>query len=37
MMGLLLGALIIGTVWAPKTRGKTLKQITEERYGNDVL
>jgi len=35
MIGLLLIALIIGTIWTPKTRGKTLKQITEERYGND--
>lgn len=36
MMGLLVIALIIGTVWAPLTRGKTLKQITEERYGNNI-
>jgi inositol transporter-like SP family MFS transporter len=36
MIGLLLFALVAGTVWAPKTRGKTLKQITKERYGDDV-
>jgi inositol transporter-like SP family MFS transporter len=32
MVGLLIIALIIGVIWTPKTRGKTLKQITEERY-----
>jgi inositol transporter-like SP family MFS transporter len=36
MIGLLIFALIVGTIWAPKTRGKTLKQITEERYGSEV-
>jgi inositol transporter-like SP family MFS transporter len=36
MIGLLLFALIVGTIWTPKTRGKTLKQITEERYGKDI-
>ncbi|MDR1743207.1 MAG: MFS transporter [Dysgonamonadaceae bacterium] len=34
MIGLLLFALIVGTIWAPKTQGKTLQQITEERYGS---
>jgi inositol transporter-like SP family MFS transporter len=34
MIGLLIFVLIVGTIWTPKTRGKTLKQITEERYGN---
>jgi len=33
MIGLLIVALITGIIWTPKTRGKTLKQITEERYG----
>ena len=33
MMALLLVSLIIGTVGAPETRGKTLEQITKERYG----
>ncbi|MDR2148681.1 MAG: MFS transporter [Tannerella sp.] len=36
MTGLLIVALIVGTIWTPKTRGKTLKQITEERYGNEI-
>lgn len=35
MIGWLLIALIVGTVWAPKTQGKSLNQITEERYGKD--
>jgi inositol transporter-like SP family MFS transporter len=33
MVGLLLVYLIAGVIWTPKTRGKTLKQITLERYG----
>ena len=33
MVALLIVALIIGIIWTPNTRGKTLKQITEERYG----
>ncbi len=36
MMGLLLIALVVGTIWTPKTRGKTLNQITKERYGDDI-
>ncbi|AOW17856.1 MFS transporter [Polaribacter vadi] len=36
MVGLLLVALIIGTIWTPNTRGKTLQQITEERYGDHI-
>ncbi len=36
MTGLLILALAIGTIWAPKTRGKSLQQITEERYGKDI-
>ena len=35
MVGLLIVALIIGIIWTPNTRGKTLKQITEERYRAD--
>lgn len=35
MVGLLVVALAVGVIWAPKTRGKTLKQITEERYGKE--
>jgi len=33
MLGLLIVSLVIGTVGAPDTRGKTLEQITRERYG----
>lgn len=33
MLGLLVVSLVIGTVGAPDTRGKTLEQITRERYG----
>jgi MFS transporter, SP family, inositol transporter len=36
MIGLLLVALIIGTIWTPKTQGKSLEQITKERYGEDI-
>lgn len=36
MIGLLIMALIIGTIWTPKTRGKSLQQITKERYGDDI-
>lgn len=36
MIGLLIVALIIGTIWTPKTRGKSLQQITKERYGEDI-
>jgi inositol transporter-like SP family MFS transporter len=35
MIVLLIVALIIGTIWTPKTRGKSLQQITKERYGED--
>lgn len=36
MLGLLLISLIIGTVGAPQTRGKSLEEITRERYGKDA-
>ena len=32
MVGLLIVAFIIGIIWTPETQGKTLKQISEERY-----
>ena len=32
MLGLLVVSLVIGTVFAPETRGKSLEQITKERY-----
>jgi hypothetical protein len=35
MVFLMIAILIIGTLWAPNTRGKTLKQISEERYGKE--
>ena len=33
LIGLLTVALIIGAVWAPETRGKTLREIEVDRYG----
>jgi inositol transporter-like SP family MFS transporter len=33
MIGLLIISLLIGTIWAPKTQGKTLKELEQERYG----
>ena len=33
MVALMVVTLIIGIIWTPKTRGKTLRQISEERYG----
>ncbi|GAB93816.1 MFS transporter [Gordonia rhizosphera] len=36
LVGLLTVALIIGAVWAPNTRGKTLQQIEVERYGAPI-
>lgn len=36
MVGLLLIALLIGIIWTPKTRGKTLQQITKARYGDNI-
>jgi inositol transporter-like SP family MFS transporter len=36
MIILLLISLIVGVIGAPNTRGKSLQQITEERYGETV-
>ena len=36
MIGLLIFALIVGAIWTPKTQGKSLQQITKERYGEDI-
>lgn len=36
MIGFLVIALIIGTVWAPDTQGKSLEQIEHERYGENL-
>ena len=35
MIVLLLISLIVGVIGAPDTRGKSLAQITKERYGDD--
>jgi inositol transporter-like SP family MFS transporter len=35
-IGLLLVALLVGTIWTPQTRGKSLHQIEVERYGEPV-
>ena len=34
MIGLLLVSLIVGVIGSPQTRGKSLEQITKERYGD---
>jgi inositol transporter-like SP family MFS transporter len=34
MIVLLLISLVIGTIWTPQTRGKSLDEITRERYGD---
>ncbi len=36
MIALLLTSLIVGLIGMPNTRGKSLDQITKERYGEDV-
>ena len=36
MMCLLIVSMLIGTIWTPQTRGKSLEQITRERYGDEV-
>ena len=36
MMALLIVSLLIGAIWTPKTRGKSLEQITKERYGKEI-
>ena len=35
MMCFFIISLLIGTIGAPVTRGKSLEQITRERYGDD--
>lgn len=34
ILGLLIASLLIGTIWAPKTQGKSLEAIEHERYGS---
>lgn len=36
MIIFLLVSLVIGTIWTPHTRGKSLDEITRERYGKDI-
>ncbi|EEO0671712.1 MFS transporter [Listeria monocytogenes] len=36
MIGLLTVSLLIGVIWATKTRGRSLDDITKERYGNTI-
>ncbi|MHC5274855.1 MFS transporter [Listeria monocytogenes] len=36
MIGLLTVSLLIGVIWASKTRGRSLDDITKERYGNTI-
>ena len=36
MVALLLTSLVIGLLGMPDTRGKSLEQITKERYGNTI-
>ena len=36
MMCFFIVSLLIGTIWTPQTRGKTLEQITKERYGDQI-
>ncbi len=33
MCAVLVISLVVGVIWCPKTQGKTLDEITEERYG----
>ncbi len=33
ILGLLVASLLVGTIWTPRTRGKSLEQIERERYG----
>ena len=29
-------SLVVGVIWCPRTQGRTLDEITEERYGSQV-
>jgi inositol transporter-like SP family MFS transporter len=35
MIALLVISLVVGVIGCPNTRGKSLAQITKERYGED--
>ena len=30
-------SLVVGVIWCPKTQGRSLDEITEERYGKELL
>ena len=34
ILALLVASLLIGTIWTPRTRGKSLEEIERERYGS---
>ncbi|MGO1770191.1 MAG: MFS transporter [Microbacterium sp.] len=34
LIAILAVSLLVGTIWAPRTQGKTLEEIEEERYGD---
>ena len=36
LIGFLVASLVIGSIWTPKTQGKTLEEIEIERYGERV-
>lgn len=36
MVGFLTVALLVGAIWAPRTQGKSLQEIEDERYGTPV-
>lgn len=36
MCGFLLVSLVVGVIWCPNTQGRTLDEITEERYGKHI-
>lgn len=37
MVGFLTVALLVGAIWAPRTQGKSLREIEDERYGTPVV
>ena len=37
MCGFVLVSLVVGVIWCPKTQGRSLDEITEERYGKELL
>lgn len=37
MIAILIISLLVGLIWTPQTRGKSLEEITKEQYGEDFL